>query len=278
MADQGMLESFQASYQRMEQALQRLVDSIAAYNPLPAASDELLAADDELGNHLETLVRHQDNVRRLEKLRRQAEDNDKKARGTLQQIADLRKEVSAIPSTNASSDRATTVDEILSYARFISPTTVPPTFRKQDVQLKPIKTEPADTHMANGVATTPGGAQEDDNARDVKAEEVGGAKALRPEQAAWLDPLAGLPFEPWPSVDKIQAGALGEIQKMVEAGRDPASVLSPEEQAEADKRRAEEEERERLEELEREKRRASMFDVQRRRTAIDESDVFDPDA
>lgn len=54
MADQSMLESFQASYQRMEQALQRLVDSIAAYNPLPAASDELLAADDELGNHLET--------------------------------------------------------------------------------------------------------------------------------------------------------------------------------------------------------------------------------
>lgn len=223
------------------------------------------------------MVRHQGNVRRLEKLRRQAEDNDTRARSTLQQIADLRKEVSTIPSTSASSDRATTVDEILSYARFISPTTVPPTFRKQDVQLKPIKIEPADTHMANGVATPPGGAQEEDNARDVKAKEVG-AKTLRPEQAAWLDPLAGLPFEPWPSVDKIQAGALGEIQKMVEAGRDPASVLSPAEQAEADKRRAEEEERERLEELEREKRRASMFDIQRRRTAVDESDVFDPDA
>lgn len=223
------------------------------------------------------MARHQDNVRRLEKLRRQADDNDTRARRTLQQIADLRKEVSTIPSTSASSDRATTVDEILSYARFISPTTVPPTFRKQDVQLKPIKTETADTHMANGVATPGAGAQEGDNPRDVKAEEVG-AKALRPEQAAWLDPLAGLPFEPWPSVDKIQAGALGEIQKMVEAGRDPASVLSPEEQAEADRRRAEEEERERLEELEREKRRASMFDVQRRRTAVDESDVFDPDA
>ncbi|RMY71560.1 hypothetical protein D0863_05079 [Hortaea werneckii] len=277
MEEQSMLEGFQASYQRMEQALQRLVDSIAAYNPLPAASDELLAADDELGNHLETLVRHQDNVRRLEKLRRQADDNDTRARSTLQQIADLRKEVSTIPSTSASSDRATTVDEILSYARFISPTTVPPTFRKQDVQLKPIKTETADTHMANGVATPSAGAQEEDNTRDVKAEEVG-AKTLRPEQAAWLDPLAGLPFEPWPSVDKIQAGALGEIQKMVEAGKDPASVLSPEEQAEADRRRAEEEERERLEELEREKRRASMFDVQRRRTAVDESDVFDPDA
>lgn len=223
------------------------------------------------------MVRHQDNVRRLEKLRRQADDNDTRARSTLQQIADLRKEVSTIPSTSASSDRATTVDEILSYARFISPTTVPPTFRKQDVQLKPIKTETADTHMANGVATPAAGAQEEDYTRDVKAEEVG-AKALRPEQAAWLDPLAGLPFEPWPSVDKIQAGALGEIQKMVEAGKDPASVLSPEEQAEADRRRAEEEERERLEELEREKRRASMFDVQRRRTAVDESDVFDPDA
>ena len=103
-------------------------------------------------------------------------------------------------------------------------------------------------------------------------------QTLKPEEKAWLDPLAGLPFEPWPSLDKINAGALGRIQKMVEDGKDPASILSPEEQAEADRRRAEEEERERLEEQERERRNAHLFDGMRRRAAHDQSDVFDPDA
>lgn len=223
------------------------------------------------------MVKHQRQVRRIESLKREAEDNDATLRSSIQQVANLRKEINAISSTNPPSERETTVDEILSFARFISPTTVPPTFRKQDVALKSVKREPSDAQITNGIATPPSGAQDEEDAQAIRSENAG-TRALKPEQAAWLDPLAGLPFEPWPSVDKIQAGALGDIQRMVEAGKDPASVLSPEEKIEADKRRAEEEEKERLEELEREKRRASMFDVGRRRTTFDQSDVFDPDA
>jgi hypothetical protein len=37
----------------MEESLQRLTDSIAAYNPSPAAADELLAADDAVNEDLE---------------------------------------------------------------------------------------------------------------------------------------------------------------------------------------------------------------------------------
>lgn len=41
-----MLSQFQASYQRVEASLQKLTDSIAAYNPSITAADELVAADD----------------------------------------------------------------------------------------------------------------------------------------------------------------------------------------------------------------------------------------
>lgn len=166
--------------------------------------------------------------------------------------------------------------ELLSYAKFVSPTTVPPTFRRQDVPPKALKAEPTDAQITNGIATPPPGAQETDNPSYVKSESIG-VETLDPAHRAWLDPLANLPFEPWPSNNVIQQGALAEIQRMVESGRDPASVLSPEEQAEADRKRQEEEEKERLEEQERERRRMSMFDTGRRRTALDTEDVFNPD-
>ncbi|KAK4548879.1 hypothetical protein LTR36_008652 [Oleoguttula mirabilis] len=272
-----MLSQFQASYQRMEQSLQRLTDSIAAYNPSTAAADELNAADEALSDNLEQLVKHQQNVIRIAELRRITQENDEKLRTHIRQLAELRKEISTVPSIDTTtSGREVGVDELLSYAKFISPTTVPPTFRKQDVTLKPTNVEPTDAQITNGIATPPIGAQEVDNPPYVKAENIA-VQSLDPGHKAWLDPLANLPFEPWPSHDIIQMSALADIQRMVESGRDPASVLSPEEQAEADKRRQEDEENERLEEQERERRRMSMFDTGRRRTTFEQEDVFNPD-
>jgi hypothetical protein len=49
-----MFAQFQHSYRRMEESLQRLTDSIAAYNPSPTAADHLLAADDAVNHDLET--------------------------------------------------------------------------------------------------------------------------------------------------------------------------------------------------------------------------------
>lgn len=48
-----MLSQFQASYQRLEQSLDRLTESIAAYNPSPNAADDLVAADDVVNTNLE---------------------------------------------------------------------------------------------------------------------------------------------------------------------------------------------------------------------------------
>lgn len=48
-----MLSRFQASYQRIEQSLERLTESIAAYNPSASAADELVAADSVVNENLE---------------------------------------------------------------------------------------------------------------------------------------------------------------------------------------------------------------------------------
>jgi hypothetical protein len=89
-----------------------------------------------------------------------------------------------------------------------------------------------------------------------------------------LESFNNLPFEPWPSHGIIQQGALADIQRMIEDGRDPTSMLSPEEQAEADKKKAEEEESERLEQEERNRRRLSISAAQGNRAR---PDVFNPD-
>ena len=52
-----MLSQMQASYHRLEQSLQRLTDSIGAFNPSTTAADELVAADDALTDDLRTCKR-----------------------------------------------------------------------------------------------------------------------------------------------------------------------------------------------------------------------------
>lgn len=48
-----MLSQFQRSYQGVEQGLERLTESIAAYNPSTSAADELVAADNVVNDNLE---------------------------------------------------------------------------------------------------------------------------------------------------------------------------------------------------------------------------------
>lgn len=48
-----MLSVFQTRFQRLETALNTLVESVAAYNPSISAADVLVAADEELDESLE---------------------------------------------------------------------------------------------------------------------------------------------------------------------------------------------------------------------------------
>jgi len=165
------------------------------------------------------------------------------------------------------------VEELLEYARFISKTTVPPTFRTKKVLDAPeVKAENGEGGAMNGAGTgsahTQGvGTQQTGATADVDMKDSASALKL---------PLVDSNFLPWPSQEIIQQGALAHIQRMAEAGQDPASVLTAEEQAVADRERKDVEERERLKQEEAERRRMSLFDGSvRRRGTVD--DVFNPD-
>lgn len=152
---------------------------------------------------------------------------------------------------------------------------MPPTLPK--VEPKPASTvavkredstKPA--HLTNGTSSPPAEtADQTVTLRDEPSE----TKYMTEGQRVWI--AQRLPFEAWPEHYTIQAGALGAMQRMVEAGRDPAGVLSKEEQAEVEKKRAEEEERERVEMEERE-RRWNAGGRGRGRERVEE-EVFNPD-
>lgn len=223
------------------------------------------------------MSRHQANFARLTALRRTTESLDQNIKDTVKLLADARKDVVAIPADDSAqkSRREVDVEELLRYAKFISKTTIPPTFRKPIPEVKLPKTfdEQAQAQITNGMATPPPGAQDSENTPYARSEIVG-LQAMPQHSQDWLESFNNLPFEPWPSHGIIQQGALADIQRMIEDGRDPSSMLSPEEQAEADKRRAEEEERERLEQEERSRRRLSISAAQGSRAR---PDVFNPD-
>lgn len=177
----------------------------------------------------------------------------------------------AIPSNRSSEGerRQVEVDELLAYAKFISKTTVPPTSqKKKDTSSVPIKREETDVHMTNGITTPPAGIGLNTSTQnvDVKTADIQ-AKADGDED----EPA----FIPWPAQDVIQRGALADVQRLIESGRDPGSVLTADEQAQLDEERKAEDERARLAQEEAERRRMSMFDTSIRRSTT--ADVFNPD-
>lgn len=229
------------------------------------------------------MITHQRNHHRIAELRRTAASLDEATRTAIRLLAGLRKEMQGIPplpsmnsdasTSGAQSLRSVQIEELLSYARFISKTTVPPTLRKAPATTTsfslPNSASPAqhegqnsvhevDVHMTNGIVTPPPGTQDvkdggvnaPGSANTTSLERNIGVKTLGEGVKEWLNP-ANLPFEPWPSQEKIQGGALADIQRMRERGEDPASVLTAEEKERKEAKDREEEERERREQEER---------------------------
>ncbi|KAK7513075.1 vitamin-D-receptor interacting mediator subunit 4-domain-containing protein [Phyllosticta citriasiana] len=249
-----------ARFQRVESALNALIDSIASYNPSQSAVLDLVAADEQLSRGLEQLAVHQANYRRILSLRQSADTLDAQIKSTLGTLAETRKELVALPVTAASpSARDVSTDELLSYAKHIGKFTAPPGIKPPpslDQVPRPEEKPDTDVNMTNG--STDPQAHPEGGAADAKSKTMA---ALSQEQKAWLAGLSNLQFVPWPTDDKIKLGALGQIQTMVEQGKDPAAVLSLKQQEERAKRAAEEEEEQRR--TEEEKRKAGA--EQRRR-------------
>lgn len=201
-------------------------------------------------------------------------------------LSETRKDLRSITSPDPHDNRRqVSADQLLSYAKYIARTSVPPTFRKEkDLAASAIPQESqaaaatataieSSTQTTDGIAT-PAGAND---VSEIEKPETNVSK-LNEETKAMLEPFANLPFVPWPSQEKINAGALGHTQGMLEAGIDPAGVLSSEEQEVEDRKRKEiEEERVRVEEeIRAKRRRESMLVVGADRVGA-QTDIFNPD-
>ena len=175
------------------------------------------------------MVKHQQNYLRIQELRRTSDSLDETIKNTIRLLADARRDIASIPSIDTSADRREVdVNELLSYAKYIAPTTVPPTYRKpvkDDSQSQSKATEPQDTtQIANGLSTPPQTTADDVNPAFIKSENIG-LQSMEERDKAWLLPDPDV-FQPWPTQDVMNSGALGDIQRMLERGEDPKLKLS----------------------------------------------------
>lgn len=229
-----------------------------------------------------TVEHHQSNYAQILSLRQTSAALDEQLKQSVQLLAELRRDIKAIPPhSDGDGDHAQQipVESLLSYAKFISKTSVPPTLRQElpSTSLADQQQREQGGAIANGTSDTKRDQEQYSNdTAHVKVENVG-LRAVDEQTKRNLDPLKDLPFEPWPPYAVIQQSALADIQRMLDAGKDPAGVLSAEEQAEAERRKQEEEvQKERVEQEQRERRRMSTFPGTNSR-AGQHSDVFDPD-
>ncbi|PSS05150.1 vitamin-D-receptor interacting mediator subunit 4-domain-containing protein [Coniella lustricola] len=257
-------------FERLERALANLTDSIANYTPQPAAAHELMAADRALADGLQQLQIHQNNYALIVRLRAESDALDAQIRDTLNLLWTTRRDMSSVNITTFPELQHHDVnwEELLSYARRISKTTLPaPSILS------------AAAAAANGTATgingEDGGMSTGDaagtpntaTAAPTPAPGVGtpaavngmvkspapsaqiavplqqvvpSGTALPDDWNRFLDPLTDMTFQPWPTEDKIRSGALAALEELAMQGIDPRGFDPAEEEA---RRQREEEER-----------------------------------
>lgn len=178
---------------RIEASLTTLVDSIASYNPSISAAESLVQADDELKASLKQLQIHQRNEARIQSLREETNVQDTQIRSTLQQLADVRDELSTVTnSLPLEGKRDVQSEELLDFASRLSRYAIPPAVKSTAGQSPAIK----DAELPSAIAESEGF----------------GLGALIEEEKRWLDPWTGVQFTPWPGEDVIRSSALARLQ------------------------------------------------------------------
>ncbi|KAI1775485.1 hypothetical protein F4818DRAFT_416678 [Hypoxylon cercidicola] len=278
-----MDKQLDTSFDRVEKALGTLVDSIAKYHPSVAQVNDLGLADIELNRGLEDLQKHQSNYRRIQDLRAATTSFDAQIKDTLKLLASTRKELVGTSATVFPSDAPNydiNYDELLSYARRISKTTMPPAGAlngitngiKTEGNEGPLGPETAATTPAGG---TPNGAQPPPSLANgvqpdssVAIASTDGTTTQLPEDLQMqLNPYTSFSFAPWPNEEQIRKGALASLSFLADQGIDPENY-DPE--AEKQRKEREEEEarmREEKERAEREERERRAREEQHRRRA-----------
>ncbi|KAH0556061.1 hypothetical protein GP486_006000 [Trichoglossum hirsutum] len=240
----------QSRFERVETALNALLDSISSYNPSTQAAVALVEADDELSKGLEQLARHQQNYNRVLALKQTTASLDAQIKSTLELLADTRKELLATPATAFPESAEVPYGDLLAYAKRISKFTVPPTYRAPPPTLKKEQDAGEQQHgELNGTGTRANGSSV--SVVDIENQAAGkggkgiGVASLENEEVLWLDPESQMLFVPWPTEETIRRGALSQVQFMMEKDLDPSTQVSLQEQevAAREKEKLEEEKR-----------------------------------
>ncbi|KAH7016891.1 vitamin-D-receptor interacting mediator subunit 4-domain-containing protein [Ilyonectria destructans] len=250
-------------FERLEKALTSLIDSVTKYHPSTAYGRELEIADDELCRGLEEVQTHQNNYLRIQNLRESSTVLDAQIRETLSSLATTRKDIVTTQTTTfpAGPSYAIGYEELLSYARRISKTTMPPAGTINGLPPSPDIQTPLPDSQAPSVMTpsAPPSSQVQSPAvmngtpqmtsEPPTQQTTMSANTVLPEiMSQYLNPLSGQLFFPWPLEDKIRAGSLASNQVLSEQGIDPKGYDPVEEE---ERKRREEEERKEKEENER---------------------------
>ncbi|KAG6006778.1 hypothetical protein E4U43_000400 [Claviceps pusilla] len=266
-------------FERLEKALSNLIDSVTKYHPSTVHAEELKAADVELSKGLEKVETHQNNYLRIQKLRKSSAILDTQIRDTLTSLANTRKDIVTTHTTTYPSEPNYPIayEELLSYARRISKTTLPPAATVEGASM----TLEIRTHTQNQTQTqaqTPNPESQSQSALTPSAPTpsqpqspaLNGTPTVTPDQPSqqtttstntslpegmsqYLNPLSGQVFFPWPLEDKIRSGALASYQMLLEKGVDPTGYDPA---TEEERKRKEEEERKAQEEREQAEREA----------------------
>lgn len=298
-------------FERVERALASLIDSISKYSPSTTQAGELAAADKELSDGLSQLQTHQNNHARIQKLRQETADLDAQIKNTISVLWTTRKEITATPTTNFPTKGPKyqfTYSELLDYARFISPTTLPSPGITNGVDLSvPLPTTTAApgsqaddaaatadasrvqtpaggttasaSAAATPVATTGSGAGgaannvEGATSQAAESSQVSAVPSLPDHLNPAAKPAEGSTFYPWPEEVQIRGGALATNQQLRAAGIEPRGHDPVEEErraaAAAEQERKEAEERQRLQREEHERRgREELERIARERARV----------
>jgi hypothetical protein len=167
------------------------------------------------------VARHQANHARIQSLRAEANALQEQLKTSVSALASLRHELFETPATIFPADsRPVRLDELLQYAKNISPHTVPPTYRERAPPAAADKDDAASSAPpTNGVNTPANAPDAMDITKDTPQEpKEGGAPESAPlevtaEEEEWLKKLNDdkKTWYPWPSYEKIRQGNLYKL-------------------------------------------------------------------
>lgn len=201
---------------------------------------------------------HQNNHLRIQELRQASSALDTQIRDTLTSLATTRRDIVNTPTTTfaAAPNYPIHYEELLSYARRISKTSMPPaaTIAAAAAQQQQLEQQQQQEATASGAQTpvtpapvTPAAATPIKGELVVQQPAAPGITTLPEALTQYLNPLSGQVFFPWPLEDKIRSGALAANQMLTEQGIDPRGFDPV---AEEERKKNEEEERKEREEKE----------------------------